>query len=423
MDARHFMADRVPRTRPYLRNSEILRALGLLLKQGTGPGRLVEHFEHEFSSLHEFKGAVTCSYARMSLYYILQALKLPPDSEVIVTPITIHDIINIIILSGHKPVFADIDPRTYQMDPLDLQRKVTKNTRAVLVTHLFGMPADMRQIMPICNRHDLIVLEDASHSYNSSLDGRFVGTFGLAGFFSLSSLKSISSGYGGVIISRDEGLLKTVRDSVKTLPACPKKELWDVLVKNLVIGMATNRFFFNLCTFPAIRFLNAKNPDIVQRMQTDNPRRTRLAGIPEKWLWRFGDVQAALALHCLQRLADVDDKRRRHAQILFDELMPVAADRLPQLLPGSCNVYWRFPFRAPEKSAFQRYMNKHGVDTTSTLLPCCSTEPAFDEYSAPTPNAERAVKEIYFLPVEPALNELQVLGIARAVKAFIKAGA
>ena len=415
--------NRVPRTRPYLKNGEMLDAWGRLFIKGTKHGRPVQHFEHEFSRLYGFKDAVACSYARMSLFYILKALRLPPGSEVIVTPITIHDMISIIILAGLKPVFADIDPQTYQMDPDDLQQKITGNTRAVLVTHLFGMPSDMRRIMPICRQHDLTVLEDASHSFNASLDGRAVGTFGSAGFFSLSSLKSVTSGYGGVIVSHDEELLKTVRGSMESLRVCPEKVLRNILIKNLVVGMATHPLPFNLCTFPAIRFLNAVNPGIVQRMQTDNPRRLRLTGIPDNWLWRFSDVQGELALRCLKRIADVDQKRRRHAQILLDELMPVAADRLPRLLPGSYNVYWRFPFRAPEKTRFQRYLNKNGIDTTNTLLPCCSTEPSFAECGAPTPHAQRAVQEVYFLPVEPALGDQQMLGIARTVKTFIKAGA
>jgi perosamine synthetase len=413
---------RVPRTRPYLTTNEMFGALGHLLLRRPRSGNSVEQFEQEIARLYGTPGAVACSYARMSLFYILKALQLPAGSEIVTTPITIHDMINVIILTGHTPVFVDIDPQTYQMDPEDLKRKLSPKTKAVLLTHLFGMPSDMRQIMAICKSRDLIVLEDASHSFSAALDGKAVGTFGTVGFFSLSSLKSVTGGYGGVIISRDEELLKAIRHSLAALPDCPGKYLREVLMKSLIVGLATDRFFFNLFTFPAIFVFNSKNPEIVQKMQTDNPKGILLKEIPEKWLWKFSSVQADLALRCLHRLTEVDDKRRRHAQILFDELMPVAADRLPRVLPGSCNVYWRFPFRAPEKIKFQRYMNKHRVDTTTTLLPCCSTEPVFAQYSHPMPHAERAVQEIYFLPVEPALNDDQVHGMARAVKDFVTAG-
>lgn len=412
---------RVPRTRPYLKNREIIIALWRLLLHGTECGRPVEKFEQDFAALYGSAGAVSCSYARMSFYYILKVIALPKGSEIILTPITIHDIINIIILLGYKPVFVDIVPQTYQMDPLDLQRKINQKTKAVLVTHLFGMPSDMKKIVSICKRHDLVLLEDASHSFNAALDGRAVGTFGLAGFFSLSSLKAITSGYGGVIISQDTNLLKEIRKIVESLRNCPQKDLWGVLLKNLIVGMATDPFFFNLFTFPAICLLNSKNPDIVQKMQTDNPVKIRLKDIPEKWVWRFSSMQADLALRCLERVKDCDEKRRRHANILLNELMPVASDRLPLLLDGTHNVFWRFPFRAPERTRFQRFMNKCGIDTTTTLLPCCSMSPAFSEYGVSMPNAERVVQETYFLPVEPALTDNQVLGIAGAVKAFIKA--
>ncbi len=413
---------RIPRTRLYLKNRELIRALVNLALFGPNKGYPVDRFERTFARRWGTAGAVAGSYARVCLYRVLLFLNLPSGSEIITTPITIHDMINVIRMAGLRPVFVDIDPRTFQMDPDRLEAAVTGNTRAVLVTHLFGMPADMDRIVPICRKHDLILLEDASHAFNAALHGRPLGTFGTAGIFSLSSLKTVSSGYGGMIVSDDGALLQHVSEALNRQRPCMRRDLTDILLKSLLIGLVTQRMVFSLMAFPGIRFLNRWGSKLVTRLQTDNPDRTLLHSMPRDWLWGFSPIQAELAMACLQRLNRWDERRRMNAQVLMDVLTPVAPDRIPRLLPDATNVFWHFPFRAPEKRAFQRFMNRRGIDVSGTLLPCCSREPVFKDFRRPTPHAQQAVEEIYFLPVEPSLCLKQAEMVAQAASDFVTAG-
>jgi dTDP-4-amino-4,6-dideoxygalactose transaminase len=413
---------RIPRTRLYLSNAELISALWRALFSGADKGVPVDEFEKKFAAYCGAASAAAGSYARTCFYFLLKALDLPAGSEIIATPINIHDMFNMALCAGLRPVFIDIDPANYQMSPEALERAITPRTRAVLVTHLFGIVPDMEKIAAICEKHGLILIEDPSHSFGATLRGRHVGTFGKAGVFSFSSLKTICSGFGGIIVSDDAPLMAKIRHIQSGLRACTGGDLQWILRKNIIVGVATAPPLFGYATFPVVRFLNMLNPAIVARLQTDNPVQELLHEVPQEWLWRFSPLQAELALRCLQRLDQDNAVRRKHAQMVLDALTPYAADRLPALLPDAVNVFWRFPFRAPEGLEFVKFMNRYGIDVTTTMLPCCSRLPLFEAYAAPTPHAARAVQEAYFLPVEHWLSEKQVATLAEAAVAFVRAG-
>ena len=416
--------DRIPRTRLYISNAELISSLcRVLLSSPQAGGASAEELEKQFAEFCGAAGAVAGSYARTCFYFLLKALDLPPGSEMIASPVNIHDMFNMAMCAGLKPVFVDIDPSNYQMSPEALEAAITPKTRAVLVTHLFGIVPDMERIAAICKKHGLILLEDPSHSYGAKQRGRHVGTFGAAGVFSFSSLKTVSSGYGGIIVSDDGQLLSKIRKLVGNLRPGAASDMRDIFFKNIIVGMATQPPLFGLATFPVVRFLNQLNPAIVARLQTDNPVQELLREVPGSWLWGFTPLQAGLALRCLRRLAADNAVRERHAAMVLEALAPVAADRLPRLLPDTENVFWRFPFRAPEGIAFIKHMNRYGIDVTTTMLPCCSRLPVFQAIAAETPHAEKAVQEAYFLPLEHWLSERQVEGLIRAVADFVRAGA
>lgn len=412
--------DRIPRTRIYLELPDIIGGLVGLASGLESGGRRVADFEHAFADRMGVGGAVAEPYARIALYHLVVALQLPRGSEIIMTPITIHDIVNVLLIAGLKPVFVDIDPQTYQMDPHHLRKAITAKTSAVLVTHLFGLATDMEAIQAICREHGLALLEDGSHAYNAAWNGKKLGTFGDAGFFSLSSLKAVSTGYGGIVIARDAKLLEEVQRLAAALPEVKKGHLLGILLRNLIVNLATHPTLFSWSTFPVIRWISDRSPETIRKLQTDNPNVLRLPAIPEEWLWRFCSIQADLGLQCLSRIGAWDEKRRANAHVLLDYLQTVAPERLPRLLAGSYNVFWRFPFRAPEGAEFRRFMAERGVDLTTTLLPCCATMPIFSDIARETPHAREAVRDVHFLPVDPTIPQERIHQMARIVLEFLE---
>ena len=141
----------------------------------------IARFEEAFAERLGQRHAIAASYGRMAFYYILKALDLPPGSEIVLPALTFWVVPELARVAGLKVVFADVDPATFTMDPAALERAITPATRAVVPTHLYGLPCDMDAIMSIASRHNLHVIEDCAHALGATFDGRPVGTFGDAG--------------------------------------------------------------------------------------------------------------------------------------------------------------------------------------------------------------------------------------------------
>jgi perosamine synthetase len=148
---------------------------------------------------------------------ILKALNLEKGSEVLIQGFTCNAVVNPIIWAGLKPVFVDIEEETLNLDPQDLERKITAKSKVVLVQHTFGKPADLETILKICQKNHLFLIEDGAHSLGLSFQGRLLGTFGKAAFFSFGRDKLISSVFGGAVVTNDDSFAKNLEKFQKEL--------------------------------------------------------------------------------------------------------------------------------------------------------------------------------------------------------------
>src|SRR6516225_10116774 len=176
-------------------------------------GPHIAEFEQEFLRVLGGRGhvrAVSTEYGRMALYFILKALNLPAGSEIIVPALTFWVVPEITRVAGLKPVFADIDPHTFTVDPKAVERAITPNTRAILPTHLYGMSCDMAPIMALARKHNLKVIEDCAHALGATYNGQATGTFGDGSFFSFQAFKPLNTYGGGLAWVRDADVAKKV---------------------------------------------------------------------------------------------------------------------------------------------------------------------------------------------------------------------
>lgn len=169
-------------------------------------GPMVRRLEEEWADHFGVAHAVSFNSLTSGLFAAIGAAGIGPGDEVIVSPYTMAASVTCALAYGGIPVFADIDPVTYCMDPASVEERVTSSTRAIVVVHLFGHPADMDAIMAIAERHDLIVIEDCAQAPGGKYKGRYVGGFGHIGGFSLNRHKTIQSGEGGVMVTDDPDL-------------------------------------------------------------------------------------------------------------------------------------------------------------------------------------------------------------------------
>jgi UDP-4-amino-4-deoxy-L-arabinose-oxoglutarate aminotransferase len=186
---------------------ELRRTLGSLF---LSYGPRSREFEREFAHYLDVPHVVALNNCTNALFLCLKALDIGPGDEVITTPLSFVATSNVILHTGATHVFADVDPRTGNLDPARVEEAITERTRAIIVVHLYGRMVDMEAFKTLADRHDLHLIEDAAHCAEGSIDGVRPGQLGTAAAFSFYATKNLSSGEGGALATRDERLADRV---------------------------------------------------------------------------------------------------------------------------------------------------------------------------------------------------------------------
>jgi len=173
-------------------------------KWGSTKGNRVKDFEQNYADYHNAKYGICVNSGTTALYISLRAAGIGCGDEVILPGYTFIATATAIIDVGAIPVFVDIDPETYNIDPSLIEEKITSKTKAIMPVHFAGRPADMDALLKLANKHDLKIIEDAAQAWGSEWSGQKVGAIGTAGCFSFQSSKNITAGEGGIILSNDE---------------------------------------------------------------------------------------------------------------------------------------------------------------------------------------------------------------------------
>ena len=202
---------KIPIAKPLLGEEE-LEAVARVLRSGIlAHGPEVEEFEREFAEYVGVDHAVAVANGTVALDLVLRAYGIGPGDEVITTPFSFIATANAILYQGARPVFADIDPVTYTLDPDRVVEKITSRTRAIIAVHLYGHPADMKALREIAEDHDLILIEDAAQAHGAEAHGAKAGSLGDAAAFSFYATKNMVTGEGGMVTTNDRRIAERVR--------------------------------------------------------------------------------------------------------------------------------------------------------------------------------------------------------------------
>lgn len=199
---------------PNVEKDDLILSLQLLLgkKAGNEIADPVGKLENEFKKYHDTKYAVAFSSGRAALYYALKSLRLAEGDEVLTQALTCVAVPNSIIWARLKPVYVDIDTATFNLDPQDLEKKITKKTKVVIIQHTFGIPGPIKEVLEIAKKYNLIVVEDCAHALGAVYNGRKVGSWGDVAIFSFGRDKMISSVFGGMIITNNIKIYQNLLD-------------------------------------------------------------------------------------------------------------------------------------------------------------------------------------------------------------------
>ncbi|HEY0867321.1 MAG TPA: DegT/DnrJ/EryC1/StrS family aminotransferase [Fimbriimonas sp.] len=325
-------------------------------------------FEREVAEMHGCKHGIAVNSGTDALRIMLDACGVGPGDEVVTTAFTFVASTEVIVQTGATPVFVDIDPVTYCIDPARIEDAITPRTKAIMPIHLFGQLADVARISEIATRHSLIVLEDAAQAIGASYEGQFAGNFGEAAALSFYVTKNLgAAGDAGLILTNDD-------------------EVADLSKSIRIHGMGRERYYYDHVGYTS----------------------------------RMDEVQAAFMRVKLTRLDAWNRRRGELAAIYLEELAGTGV-QLPRTQAGNNNTWHQFAIRHPRRNELMAHLKEQGVDSMIYYpVPLHFHAPyeSFGSGEGSLPETEKACAEILNLPIHAHLSEEQVRHAAACVKEF-----
>jgi len=198
----------IPHSRPTLGSEEESRVAAVIRSGHIGQGNTVQEFEKAFSQMVGIKNAACTNSGTSALHLALLGMGVGQDDEVIIPSYVCTALLNAVQYTGAKPVFADIDPETFNIDPKDVKKRLTKKTRAVIVPHMFGLPADLDRLLAL----DVPLIEDCAQAVGSTYQDKQIGTFGYAAIYSFYATKVMTTGEGGMVVSDARDFIESIKE-------------------------------------------------------------------------------------------------------------------------------------------------------------------------------------------------------------------
>ncbi len=331
-------------------------------------GKYISLFEQNFANFINIKHADSVANGTVAIHLALLALGIGPGDEVIVPTFTYVASVNSIKHIGATPVFCDSLEETWQMDPADVQRKITAKTKAVMAVHLYGHPCDMDALTAICHKHDLFLIEDCAEAIGTLYKGQHVGTFGDIATFSFFGNKTITTGEGGMVVTNDETLFERSKHFKGQ-------------------GLAKNREYWH---------------DIIG------------------YNYRMTNIQAAIGVAQLEQVHKFLKQKKEIAN-WYIKYLATDKVRYHQEPKDTYHSYWMFsilvdkPFlRAP----LREHLKENGIETRPLFYPV-HTMPMYATRYQKFPVAENLGARGLNLPSHPLLTESEVKEISNAINSFL----
>lgn len=322
---------------PNLEADDVKLALKTLLIGGrkTATREIEAWFENYLGSGIK---AVGFNSGRIAQWAIIKALGLGSEEEVLIQDFTCVAVPNSVHWAGVKTVDVKIKPGTYNMDPEDLKKKITKNSKAVIVQHTFGQAAELDEISTICKKNNLILIEDCAHALGASYKQKLLGTFGGVAFFSLGRDKVVSSVFGGVAVTKNLQLFNRLKSIEQELP---ENNFWWV-TQQLLHPILTALFLpvYNLGLGKAALWLSQKLQLLSLAVYPQEKRGLKPSCFPAK----YSPALATLGLNQLVKLERFNVHRKSIAEIYFQELADTDLVLPPQ---SEGDIYLRFTVSHP----------------------------------------------------------------------------
>lgn len=369
-------------------------------------GSYVKEFEGSFSCFVGVDYVIATSSGRSAFYLLLSSLDLPPLSEIILPAYEDSSVPETIKLAGFIPVFVDIDPLTQNISVADLGNKVTNKTAAIIICHMFGNPVNIEDIRS-CVRKGIYLIEDCAHAIGTKFQGRHVGTFSDAAFFSFFTTKPFMCFGGGAFVTNTKSIYMRAKKIINVWPLPRHEDIFIQVLSGYFLLFITSNLFFACVIFPTLfllRFFGIEPDVIYQKFRSKN--RSRVAH------YKFSNLQAMIGVKNLKRLPMTLMIRRKNALLFGDVLRK---DIRRPVYNGECNYYFYVLF-VKNRKAFQDLLFKRGVDTGKNLMRNCA-------YNFRSPerfvNTENIIDQSVQIPIDERISNHKIKRIAEIINKYL----
>lgn len=346
----------------------------------TGPK--IEEFEGKLAKYADRRYALAFSSGTSALHALLLAYNIGQDDEVIVPSFTFIATANAPLFVGAKPVFAEIEEKTFGLDPKDVEKKISKKTKAILAVHYAGCPCEIKEIKKIAQKHNLILIEDVAEALGAKISKKMVGTYGQAAIFSFCASKIITTGEGGAVVTDS---IK-VYQNLKLLRSHGRKEKENY-------------------------FSSVKQMDYIKL----------------GYNFRLSNINAALGISQLKKINKLIKMRRKNAQYLTRKLSPIKKIVPPNTPKDYFHVYQLYTIRIKggkkTRDALKNYLNRKEIMAKIYFNPLHLTKfyrNSFNYKKGDLPVTERIAEQVLTLPVYPALTKKEMDYIVKQIQLFFK---
>ncbi|AXV38917.1 UDP-4-amino-4,6-dideoxy-N-acetyl-beta-L-altrosamine transaminase [Methanobacterium sp. BAmetb5] len=376
----------IPFSRHSIGKEEITEVLCTLNSDWITRGPKTFKFEEMFSSYVDSKFSLAVNSCTAALHLVLAGLDIGKGDEVITTPLTFAATSEVIIHQNAKPVFADVERDTYNIDPSKLEEKISKNTKAIIPVHYAGHPCDMDEIMRIASDYDLYVIEDAAHAIGSKYKGRNIGTIGDATCFSFYATKNLATGEGGMITTNNEELAEKMR--ILSLHGI-SKDAWK--------RYSSEGSWYYEILYPGYKY-------------------------------NMSDIEASIGIHQLKKLDSMQKRRNEIATIYNKSFKEVLEIITPAVKDYAKHAWHLYPILVNNdllninRNDFIEALKAENIGTSVHFIPL-HFHPYYNENygfkKGDFPVAESIYEKEISLPIYPKMTDEDVHQVVNAVKKII----
>jgi dTDP-4-amino-4,6-dideoxygalactose transaminase len=378
--------NRIPFSRPSVGEEEIAEVVQTMRSGWLTTGPKTQKFEEEFRQMVGVPHALGTNSCTGALHLALLGLGIKPGDEVITSTMTFAATGNVIVHCGARPVLADVDPETLNLDPQDVAARITPRTKALIAVHYAGRPCNMDALTKLCRQHGLALIEDAAHAVGGSYQGQAVGGLGDAAGFSFYANKNLTTGEGGMLTTRSPEVFERAR----------------------------------------LLRLQGMTRDVFRRENPGASAQTwRYEITAPGFKYAMADIQAAIGIHQLRRFPSMQKRRQEIADRYSAELRGLTGLGLPPpVAAGSVHAWHLYVVRVGAGARMGRdqlftHLAEQGIDCSVHFMPL-HLQPFYQESLGTRPGqfprAESAFEQVLSLPLFPSLSEADQTRVISALR-------